>query len=140
MKASPDGLFRLVFLSLLTLVIIIASFNYTVGVDGFITLKKKSMKRRQEQRARHNIQNRNHRDELFEQERRYGRALFLAERNVLHNIALAKQQQNIANQIQHQRKESELSGQSPIEAFKSMAIRSLDHLKSFFARMHTNLS
>ena len=70
MKASPDGLFRLVFLSLLTLVIIIASFNYTVCVDGLITLKKKSMKRRQEQRARHNIQNRNHRDELFEQERR----------------------------------------------------------------------
>ena len=126
---------RFVFLSVLTFVVIIASFNFAVGVEGLIKLKKESMKRRQEQRARMTLQNRNQIDELFEQERRHERQLYLAERNVLHNLALAKQHPSIVNQIQHQHKK-ELSGQSPIENFKSMAMRSLDHLKNFFAAKH----
>ena len=129
MKASPVVLFRLLFLSMLTFVIIIASFDYAVGVDGLISLKVESMKRRQEKRAR-----------LFgQQERRYERERYLAKRNYLRNRAIAMQQPSIANPMQHQRKE-ELSGPSPIDFFKNMAMRSLDHLKSCFPGMQTNLS
>ena len=107
MKATPVALFRLLFLSLLTLFIIV-SFHYAVHVDGLLSLRKRTMRRLREKRVRLFGEKRSHRHDFLERQR----VRYFAERNFLRNLSLAKQHNSIGNEIQHHRKDLP-SGSTP---------------------------